>query len=122
MDAEGFKDERFEDEDNPMGAEFKYFFTCKKCGNHFHEIRTDDNLSYDQLKEILYSGTDEEHDFHVKNRLRYIDFAGVGLSPKKQEHNDKMDRLDNEEKEKNYLEIGIRETNSERQKREQGKV
>ena len=63
--------------------------------------------------------TDESRDLYVRNRLKYIDY-GVGLSRKEQEHNDEMDRLDNEEKEKNYLEIGIRETDRERQYREEG--
>ncbi|MBM3454231.1 MAG: hypothetical protein FJX80_03670 [Bacteroidetes bacterium] len=34
--ANGEPDRRFKN--NPLIEEFKYFFICKKCGNHFHVI------------------------------------------------------------------------------------
>ena len=79
------------------------------------------NQRINQLNKDLDSLTDESSDLYVKNRLHYIDY-GNGLSRKEQRHNDEMDRLDNEEGEKNFQETGFRETNKEREVREGGEV
>jgi hypothetical protein len=79
------------------------------------------NLKINQLNEDLDRITDESSDLYVKHRLKYIDY-GTGLSRKEQKHNDEMDRLDNEEMEKNFQETGVRETNKEREIREHGDV
>jgi hypothetical protein len=76
------------------------------------------NLKINQLKKDLDRITDESSDLYVRKRLRYTDY-GIGLSRKEQKHNDEMDRLDNEEMEKNFQETGVRETNRKREIREQ---
>lgn len=51
--AKGLEDKRFKI--NPLIGEIKYFFICKKCGNHFHEVHTNNNMSDDELKEFIDS-------------------------------------------------------------------
>lgn len=67
-----------------------------------------------QLDDIF----DDSEDVYKKNKIKYIDW-GRGFTRKEKKHNDWVDEVLNKEREKNFQETGIRETDTERQNREQ---
>ena len=60
---------------------------------------------------------DDSEDIYKKYKIKYIDH-GIGFTRKEKKHNDWVDEVLNKEREKNYEETGIKETDSEREKRE----
>ncbi len=64
---------------------------------------------------LFLKGLKGVDDFYVKNRLK---IGGLNLTPNEQKHNDEIDRLNNEERKKNFQKTGFRETNKERRDRE----
>ena len=66
-----------------------------------------------QLDDIF----DDSEDVYKKHKIKYVDW-GRGFTRKEKRHNDWVDEVLNKEREKNYEETGIKETDSEREKRE----
>jgi len=83
-------------------------------------VRLIKKLRIESLNRKLDDIFDDSEDIYKKYKIKYINH-GIGFTRKEKKHNDWVDEVLNKEQEKNYEETGIKETDSERQKREEKK-